>query len=91
VAMRDRLVGVMQHRALQCRRAGGLLGLTLDGLQLQATTLRADWVGLLFLSTIHIQIRTHLKWGGMDRKLLSIEEMGRVGVGRVQILHWVCI
>jgi hypothetical protein len=41
--MRDRLVGVMQHRALQCRRAGGLLGLTLDGLQLQATTLRADW------------------------------------------------
>jgi hypothetical protein len=64
VAMRDRLVGVMQHRALQCRRAGGLLGLTLDGLQLQATTLRADWVGLLFLSTIHIQIRTHLKWGG---------------------------
>jgi hypothetical protein len=29
--------------------------------------------------------------GGMGRKLLSIEEMGRVGVGRVQIIHWVCI
>jgi hypothetical protein len=27
----------------------------------------------------------------MGRKLLSIEEMGRVGVGRVQIIHWVCI
>jgi hypothetical protein len=51
----------------------------------------ADTVALLFLSTIHIQIHTHLKWEGMGRKLLSIEEMGRVGVGRVQIIHWVCI
>jgi hypothetical protein len=27
-----------------------------------------SWLGLLFLSTIHIQIHTHLNGEGMDRK-----------------------